>query len=92
MKRITDTFARWLSKVLWGDDSDDVMNFVPAQTNNTPDWLALVATARERHGKPFLAHTLKPRETEPTRDLVELNNASNPQPVIVLADERRKAK
>ena len=46
--------------------------------------------ARERHGKPFLAHTLKPRETEPTRTLIELNHVSNPRAVIVLANRMGK--
>jgi hypothetical protein len=54
-----------------------------------------LAEAKARHGKPFKALINKPRETEPSRDLLELNEKSQRAasgPVIVTdISSRRKS-
>ena len=80
---------RWLSRALWGDNSDCALDFLPVQTD-AKDWRAkAVKKARERHGKDFRAHTKVARETEPSRDLQELNAASNPQVIHAAAVVRK---
>lgn len=56
---------------------DDVtIDHLPINGDNARNYAEKLARARERHGKPFHTSERKPRETEPSHDLEQLNLAS----------------
>lgn len=64
----------WLTiKHLFGIiDYDRILGHVPISGDK--DYRKKVAKARERHGKQFHTHERKPRETEPSHDLLAIQD------------------
>lgn len=65
-----------LSALFPPEKSDAIVDFLPV--NGDAELLAgKLAAAKERHGKPFASDVRKARETEHSRDLRDLNDASD---------------
>ena len=63
-------------KLLCGYSNDDVENTLDhVPVSGDKDYRKLLAKARERHGRQFHTHERKPRETPPSRDLIEIEKA-----------------
>jgi len=71
-------------KLMWlaaGNRPVEIIDHVEVgKSNATAKKLAKArAEARRRHGKPFHTDKTKPRETPPSRDLIELQQVKRPQ-------------
>ena len=78
---------RLIAALLGEQQSDHPLDFVPVQADDKKAQrrhAQKLAQARERHGKEFRTHTRHARETEPSRDLQDLNAKS--KPLIALPD------
>lgn len=55
-------------------DYELIVDHVPVSGDK--DYRKKLAKARERHGRAFHSHTPKPRETPPSHDLQQFNQAN----------------
>ena len=67
-------FSKWWDNKEVRADEEAMMDFLPI--TDGVDHATKLAKARERHGKPFRTDAPKMRETENSRDLIDLINAS----------------
>lgn len=83
---------RWFVRSLLGE-TDVMLDHVPVQREAKKDWRdKAVKKARERHGRDFKAHQHVDRVEPPSRDLLELDQASKSPERVILLDDHRAAR
>ena len=75
----------WAWLLSLGADDPELLDHVPVtpKTLNAKKFARARAKARERHGKPFTADTIKERETPKSRQLQEIEAASAASTIVV---------